>query len=110
MVPPPALLPEVLPTDRLGVTGKAIPPIRAELRRTPVARNVAAIASVYAQSVGLIALAPWIGPPLGYVVAFVWMGRTHAAFAALSHEAAHRLLFPNKTVNDWVGRWLVGYP
>jgi fatty acid desaturase len=38
------------------------------------------------------------------------MARTHAAFAALSHEAAHRLLFPNKRVNDWVGRWVVGYP
>ena len=44
------------------------------------------------------------------MVAFIWMGRTHAAFAALSHEAAHRLLFPNKKVNDWVGRWVVGYP
>ncbi|HEX7134221.1 MAG TPA: fatty acid desaturase family protein [Iamia sp.] len=110
MVPPSDLLPDVLPTDRLGVTGKAIPEIRAELRRIPVARNVLAIGSVYAQSVGLIALAAWIGHPVAYVVAFVWMGRTHAAFAALSHEAAHRLLFPNKRVNDWVGRWVVGYP
>ncbi len=110
MVPPPALLPDVLPTDRLGPTGKALPPIRAELRRIPVARNVLAVASVYAQSVGLVALAAWIAHPLAYLVAFVWMGRTLAAFAALSHEAAHRLLFPNKRVNDWVGRWLVGYP
>lgn len=110
MVPPPTVLPEVLPTDRLLVSGKAVPEIRSGLRRIPVVRNAIAVASVYAQSVGLIALAAWIGHPLGYVVAFVWMGRTHAAFAALSHEAAHRLLFANKRVNDWVGRWVVGYP
>jgi len=110
MAPAPELLPDVLPTDRLGPTGKAVPPIRAELRRIPVARNVLAVVSVYAQSVGLVALAAWIAHPLAYLVAFVWMGRTLAAFAALSHEAAHRLLFPNKKVNDWVGRWLVGYP
>lgn len=110
MVPPSDRLPDVLPTERLGVTGKAVPEIRTELRRIPVARNVVAVVSVYAQSVGLIALVAWIGHPLAYLVAFVWMGRTHAAFASLSHEAAHRLLFPSKRVNDWVGRWVVGYP
>jgi fatty acid desaturase len=26
------------------------------------------------------------------------------------HEAAHRLLFRNRRVNDWVGRWLLGLP
>jgi fatty acid desaturase len=38
------------------------------------------------------------------------MGRAHAQFAALMHEAAHRLLFRNRKVNDWVGRWLLGFP
>src|SRR5205085_2921869 len=33
-----------------------------------------------------------------------------ARFAALMHEAAHRLLFRNRRVNDWVGRWLLGFP
>jgi len=28
----------------------------------------------------------------------------------LSHEAAHRLLFSNRKVNDWVGKWLLAYP
>ena len=110
MVPSTDVLPEVLPTDRLGPSGKALPPIREELRRIPVARNVAAVVSVYAQSLGLIVLAAWVANPFVYLLAFVWMGRTMAAFASLSHEAAHRLLFPNKRVNDWVGRWIVGYP
>ena len=26
------------------------------------------------------------------------------------HEAAHRLLFRNRRANDWVGRWLLGFP
>jgi fatty acid desaturase len=38
------------------------------------------------------------------------MGRAHAQFAALMHEAAHRLLFRNRKTNDWVGRWLLGFP
>jgi fatty acid desaturase len=38
------------------------------------------------------------------------MGRAHAQFASLMHEAAHRLLFANRTANDLVGRWLLGYP
>lgn len=110
MVPDEAVLPDVLPTDRLLPSGKAVPEIRAELRRIPVARNVVAVLSVWAQALGPIIGAAWINQPWAYVVAFIWMGRTHAAFAALSHEAAHRLLFPNKRVNDWVGRWVVGYP
>jgi fatty acid desaturase len=38
------------------------------------------------------------------------MGPAHARFASLGHEAAHRLLFTNKRANDFVGRWLIGYP
>jgi len=26
------------------------------------------------------------------------------------HEAAHKLLFTNKRINDWVGTWLIAYP
>ena len=43
-------------------------------------------------------------------ITFLLMGRAFAQFASLMHEAAHRLLFANKRVNDWVGRWLLGYP
>ena len=43
-------------------------------------------------------------------ITFVLMGRAFAQFASLMHEAAHRLLFADKRINDWVGRWLLGYP
>ncbi len=45
-----------------------------------------------------------------YASAFVLMGRAHAQFASLMHEAAHRLLFSNKFANDFAGRWLLGFP
>jgi len=44
-----------------------------------------------------------------WIPVFVLMGRAHAQFASLMHEAAHRLLFRNRSLNDFVGRWLIGY-
>ena len=38
------------------------------------------------------------------------MGPVHVRFAILMHEAAHKLLFTHKQVNDWVGTWLIAYP
>ena len=68
------------------------------------------MASCWVQTIGLIWLAVWLNNPFVWVAAFLLMGRAHAQFAALMHEAAHRLLFRNRKVNDWVGRWLLGYP
>ena len=65
---------------------------------------------MWIQTIGVIALAVWWGNPIGYVLAFLLMGRADAQFAALMHESAHRLLFANKRINDFVGRWIVGYP
>ena len=110
MAPDPAILPDVLPTDRLRASGRPAPPLSAELRRIPTARNVVAVAGCYVQSLGVIALAAWLHHPLAYVACFLLMGRSHAMFASLAHEAAHRLLFPNRRVNDWVGRWVLGAP
>lgn len=110
MVPDQTRLPDVLPTDRLLPSGKAIPSIRAELRRIPTARNAVAVIGCYLQSFGLIVLAAHLHHPVAYAVCFVLMGRSHAMFASLTHEAAHRLLFGRKSINDWMGRWVLGYP
>jgi fatty acid desaturase len=117
MVPAADLLPEVLPTDRLTASGMPVPIIRDELRRIPNIRNVFNVASVWVQSVGLLALACWITVrlPLAlalvvWAVTFVLMGRAIGLFAILGHEAAHRLLFSKKKLNDFVGQWLVSYP
>lgn len=110
MRPDPSLLVEVLPTQRLGPTGRPVGDLREELYRIPDAANALHVAGLWVQSVGLLALAGWWDHPLGWVLAFLLMGRSFARFAILAHEAAHRLLFSNRRLNDWVGAWLVAYP
>jgi fatty acid desaturase len=110
MQPDPALLPVPHETQRVRADGRPQPAFREDLRRIPSWRNAWAVLFVWVQTIGALALAVWWGNPIGYVLAFLLMGRADAQFAALMHEAAHRLLFANKRVNDLVGRWIVGYP
>jgi fatty acid desaturase len=110
MQPPANLLGASRETELVRADGRPQPGFRDELRRIPSWRNAAAVASVWIQTIGVVALAVWWGNPVGYVLAFLLMGRADAQFAALMHEAAHRLLFSNKRLNDFVGRWIVGYP
>ncbi len=109
MLPDPVLLHE--PDDpRILANGRPAPPLRDDLRRIPNLRNALSVVSVYAQTLGIIWLAIRLDNPFAWVAAFLLMGRAHAQFAALMHEAAHRLLFRNRRANDWVGRWLLGFP
>jgi fatty acid desaturase len=110
MLPPPALLPDVLPTERLTATGRPVPEVRAELRRVPNVANVFTVFGVWFQAALTVGLGIWLHHPLGWALAFVLMGRTFARLGILGHEAAHRLLFSKKSVNDTVGKWLCSYP
>jgi fatty acid desaturase len=110
VVPAADVLPDVLPTDRLTVTGLPAPELRAELRKIADVRNVGSVLLAWTQALGTIGAAVWIGHPLAYVAAFILMGPAFARFAIIGHEAAHKLLFTNKRVNDFVGRWLLAYP
>lgn len=110
MMPAAHLLPEVLPTERLNAKGRPIGELRAELYAIPNAANAAHVLGLWLQSVGVLYLARLWGNPLGWIIAFLLMGRSFARFAILAHEAVHRLLFSNKAVNDWAGRWLIAYP
>lgn len=110
MLPPPDLLTDVLPTERLTATGRPVPPIREELRRIPNVRNAVTVVGVFVQSFGVIAAAIALDHPAAYAAAFLLMGRAHALYNILGHEAAHRLLFTRKSFNDRVGRWLLSYP
>ena len=96
-------------TSWVQADGRLQPDVRADLRRIPSWRNAVSVGSVYAQTIGLVVFAVWAGP-LAWLPVFVLMGRAHAQFASLMHEAAHRLLFRDKRANDLVGRWLIGYP
>jgi len=110
MVPPAEQLPEVLPTARLTASAMPVPEVRAELRRIASVRNIGSVLLCWAQAGAVIAVAVWIAHPLASAAAVAVQGATHARFAILGHEAAHKLLFRNKRANDIVGRWLLSYP
>src|SRR5579872_5850863 len=107
MVADPDVRPDVLPTERLLPTGVPRPEIRAELRKIDDARNALTVVTLWAWVIGMVWLAVWTGNPAVYVAAFVLMGPVYARFAILMHESAHKLLFTNKKVNDFVGTWLI---
>ncbi len=104
----PAVLPLAHDTADVRVDGRPTPALREELRRIASWRNAGSVLSLYLQTAALIWITVrwmWALP-----VTFVLMGRAFAQFASLMHEAAHRLLFADKRINDWVGRWMLGYP
>ncbi len=110
MVPEPELLSDVLPTDRLNERGKPKPPLRDDLRHFSNARNAITVAGALVQSFGVVIAAAWINTWWSYLLAFVLMARGHVCLNIIAHEAAHRLLFTNRALNDGVGRWLMAYP
>jgi fatty acid desaturase len=110
VVPDAATLPNVLPSERLLATGVARPEIRGELRRIANMANGISVAWLWAMLVGLVVAVVAVGHPLGYVAGFVLATPLHVRFAILAHEAAHRLLFTKRIVNDSVGSWLLAYP
>jgi fatty acid desaturase len=110
VVPRDELLPDVLPTERLTASGRPVPEVRAGLRRISDVGNVVTVLGCWAQIVAVVAAAAWLSHPLGWVAAYLLMGRAFAQLSILAHEAAHRLLFTSRRWNDLVGRWLLAYP
>ena len=109
MLPPPDALPDVLPTARLTATGRPVPEVRAELRRISNVGNVFTVLGVWGQVALTVGAAIWLSHPLAWAAAYVLMGRTFVRLGILGHEAAHRLLFSKKSVNDVVGKWFLAY-
>lgn len=110
MVPSAARLPDVLPTDRLLKTGKAVPEVREALRKIPNLANAWSVFFCWVQIIGGIAIAVQLNNPFVWAFEFLLAGRGFALLNILGHEAAHRLLFSKKSVNDFVGRWFLSYP
>ena len=95
-------------TEWVDGVGRPNSSTRELLRRIPSVRNGLSVVSVFIQTALLIFSAVRFGP-IVWIPVFLLMGRAHAQFASLMHEAAHRLLFRNRSLNDFVGRWLIGY-
>lgn len=106
----PTVLPRAVPTAHVASDGRLSADDRTRLRRIPSVRNAFTVAWLYGQNILILVAAARIGHPVAYLVAFVLMGRMHAQFLSLMHEAAHRLLFSHKATNDFVGNWMLGYP
>src|SRR5580765_2788740 len=105
MVPTTDALPDVLPSERLRANAMPAPAFRDELRRIPNGRNAFTVVSCWLQAAVVVVGAVWLHNPFVWVVAFLLMGRSIVMFNILGHEAAHRLLFRNRRLNDGVGRW-----
>lgn len=106
----PQSLPTAHSTNRVDVLGRLWAKERNSFRAIPSYRNAFTVFWLYAQNIGILFTAAMLNHPITWVVAFLLMGRMHAQFLSLMHEAAHRLLFSHKATNDFVGNWLLGYP
>ncbi len=109
LVPDATALPLVLPTDRLLPNGMAIPELRAKYRAIENWRNVRAVTLLWAWTFAMA----WVGAHyvlFAAIPVFILMGPMHARCAILMHEAAHKLLFTNKKINDFVGKWFIAAP
>ena len=106
------LVKEVTPfagSDRLRPDGRPKPELRAELRKIADVRN--AFASVFAlvAPIAVLVAAASIGTWWAYVVAFPIMSSLQLRMYILHHEAAHRLLFSNRRLNDLIGINILGW-
>ncbi len=110
MAPSSTALPTVVDNPWIAADGRAVRDVRAELRKIPSYKNAWSVAWMWGQNILILWTASQINHAATWVVAFLLMGRAHAQFASLMHEAAHRTLFTHRPTNDWVGNWLLGYP
>lgn len=110
MLPDAALLVAPDAQSRVRPDGRPVPEYREALRRIPSWRNAWSVVFLWASTVAIFWGAVWWNHPVGWIVAFLLMGAQNARFAILMHEAAHRLLFRNRRLNDFVGRWFLGFP
>jgi fatty acid desaturase len=106
----PSVLPHVIDNASIATDGRAYPQVRKELRTIPSFLNAWSVAWMFGQNILILAIAVRLNSLPVWVITFLLMGRMHAQFASLMHEAAHRLLFRHRGANDWVGNWLLGYP
>jgi len=108
MTPPDEVLTPFEGSYRLRPDGRPSPVFRTELRKIQNLRNAFTCAYTLLTPAAIVWLAIAINHWLGWTVAFVGMGSVFVRYAILNHEAAHRLLFTNRRLNDLVGQWIFG--
>ena len=96
-------------SDRFHPNGRPKGEFRDSLHRTSDLNNALTVAAAVLFPVAVVAAAVAIANPVGWVVAFLLMPVAQNRLFILHHEAAHRVLFSNRRVNDLVGIRLIGW-
>ena len=101
--------PQFAGSDRLHPDGRPRGTFRDELRRIPIARNTVTVMGALATPVLIAWAAVSVDHPVAWMVAALLMALAQNRLFILHHEAAHRVLFPNRWLNDAVGISLIGW-
>ena len=95
-------------SDLLRSDGRPRPEFRAELRKIDNGRNAVTVVLVLIAPIAVAWLAHAFTTWWVLALTFVAMGIVQTHMNILHHEAAHRLLFSNRKVNDVVGINVLG--
>jgi fatty acid desaturase len=74
------------------------------------ARSWLSVATNWSIIAASFALVAWAPNPLTVLIALILIGARQLGCAVLMHEASHRSLFKNRSLNDWAGNWLCAFP
>ena len=102
-------LPAFEGSERLRPDGRPRPAFRAGLRRIPNATNATSVALTAVAPVLVAVLVIRLNHWAVTVVAVPLMGMILNRMFIISHEAAHRLLFSNRRLNDIIGVRIFGW-
>jgi len=86
------------------------PALREQLKVRSNWRGAASVAQDYGLMVAAFALPIAWSHPLAWLLSVLMLCGVHVGLAILTHEAAHKTLFANSRVNDWVGQYLCALP
>ncbi len=96
-------------SERFHSDGRPKGAFRESLRRIPDGRNALTVTGSVLFPVVVVVAAVAVSHPVGWVVAFLLMSVAQNRLFILHHEAAHRVLFSDRRVNDLVGINLIGW-
>ena len=95
-------------SERLHPDGRPKGEFRDELRRIPNLKNSWTVLSSLLTPIFLIWGAITVNHPLSWIAAALLMGISQNRLFILHHEAAHRTLFSNRKINDFIGINVIG--
>ncbi len=96
-------------SDLLREDARPRPEFRAELRKIDDARNALTVLRILAWPVAVVWVVAQLDTWWAVLVGALVVGMAQVRMYILHHEAAHRLLFSNRTINDTVGINILGW-